>query len=164
MARYATPQQYAHFTLINLYSTGVFSFQYFPTDVTTEDGANWEAHDVTHGIKPLSYANREPQRITFNAWLDHSAANESIQPVIDELRLLMSDNGPEGTPAPLLLVCGDWRERVVLERLHVKRTLFNSDNLAIRAEVSLTLAELAEEELRFSPPRLMRRRNPGGGS
>lgn len=127
--------------LIDLFGSGVWVFQFFPTGWETEDRANWEPQNVSIGTKPLFYSNRDPQRITINDVLLDSEAGESISSDIKELHALMKETD-RGTPPPLLFICGDMQQRVVLEELRVEAQQFDRDANLLRARVSMTLLEI----------------------
>lgn len=127
--------------LIDLYSSRNWLFQYFPAQMGIDDRANWEPQNVSIGKKPLLYSNREPQRITINDLLLDSETNESLTKEIEALRSLMNETD-RGTPPPLLFICGDWQERVVLEELRVETKLFDREANLLRAQISLTLVEV----------------------
>lgn len=124
-------------------------FQIFPTEIASEDGANWEQQDTMGGVKPLMYANRNPQQITIDElWLDRTETNESVTPDIEDLRSLMREAiyGARTHPPLLLFACGDWKQKCVLQSLSVKRQFFSKDGIPLRAQVSLTLLEVQEVE------------------
>jgi hypothetical protein len=158
------PEQGAELSLVNLTGGGAFDFvlifDRFPGEITADDAVNWQPQDVTVGIKPVFYANNEPQRISFEAWLDRTDTNDSVLTDIENLRRLMKvvdEPFPQGMPPLLQFTCGDWSQRVVLEKLSVRRVMFTRDNKAIRALVSVGLLEFAYEEFGFSPPRVRRK-------
>lgn len=136
-----------YIALVNLNSGGAWVFQFFPSSISTDDRANWEAANISTGTKPLIYANREAQRIEINdVWLDSSETDESLKQDIEGLRDLMKQSSG-GTPPPLLsFICGDWQQKVVLESLRTERQLFDRQGRTIRARVSLTLIEVARNE------------------
>lgn len=127
--------------LVNLDDGESYVFQFFPNKVSTNDQSNWQAQDVTTGVKPLQYGNREPQRIEIpDVLLDGSDTGESVEPDIKELRsLLLEKDG--GVPPALLYICGRDQRRVVLVELRVERELFNQQGEPVRARASLTLQE-----------------------
>lgn len=132
------------FMLVNLSSkrNESFTFVNFPGSTSTEDQANWESQNTTIGVKPLQYANREPQRIEANdLYFDKSATNESITPDLERLRALQRET-EQGVPSPLLLVVGDWQKRVVLQTVRVESDYFREDGAPLRAKISLTMVEL----------------------
>lgn len=123
---------------------GDFEFRRFPREISTDDQTNWEEQDVAGSVKPLLYANVEPQKIEIQeVWLD-SATNESVLPDIERLRALMRP-GRNGAPPRLQLVCGDWSAVVVLRSLKAERTRFTSANVQTRARLSLTFCEVQYE-------------------
>lgn len=128
--------------LINLESSGAFTFQFFPATVSTTDRANWEAQNTTIGVKPLFYANREPRSIDFpELYWDNTETNESLTGQINELRSLL-DETAKGTPPPLLAAWGDRHERCVLAELNIEEIFFNRDGHPIRARIKLTLTQI----------------------
>lgn len=131
--------------LINLDAGGSFVFQYYPTNATTTDRANWEPQETTIGVKPLFYANREPRQIHFpELWFDTSDTNDSVTPRVNELKALFNETS-KGTPPALLAVWGDRRERCVLVELVVEEIFFHREGYPIRAKVQVTLLQLQEE-------------------
>lgn len=134
--------------LINLESgDAAFVFQYFPQSAQTSDRANWEAQDVTVGVKPLFYANREPRRLDFpELWLDNTETNESLTDDLKRLRALFEETENKGTPPALLAVWGDRNERCVLEELDIEEVLFSTpDGYPIRAKVRISLTQIQPE-------------------
>jgi hypothetical protein len=149
-------------------------FDYFPREIAKNSIANWESQNVTIGVKPLFYANREPMRLTVDELLiDKTDTNESIRPELDALQALQeewinarSDNGalathgnrnfPDlGRPPLLLVIYGNFQGRFVLTELTIKEVLFTPDGNPLRAFVSLTLLEVQQRErtrVRFRDP------------
>jgi hypothetical protein len=158
-------QRFEKLSIVSLYDNSYIELPYFPTEISTEEGANYQPQDTTTGVRPLFYANRDGQHITFQVWIDRTDPNQSIEPEINKLRAWMKEVGRGGEsrqPPMLLLACGDWRPRVVLERMNVRKTLFNSSNQAIRAEVHLTFIGIPKEPYQYeslesNPPILGRR-------
>ena len=70
--------------LIDLYSSRVWVFQYFPAEMSAEDRANWEPQNVSIGKKPLLYGNREPRSINISDVLLDSETDESLTKEIEE--------------------------------------------------------------------------------
>lgn len=129
--------------LVNLEDQGVFLFQYFPASLQTSDRTNWEPQNVTVGTKPLFYANREPREIEFpELWFDNTDTNESLTPLLKELRALMDEIPDKGMPPALLASWGDRSERCVIESLTIEENFFTPDGEPIRAKVSLRLMQL----------------------
>jgi contractile injection system tube protein len=149
-------RQQAPIALINLVTNEVWMFQFFPEKVSTEDKTNWELQNVTIGTKPLGYANREPQKISISdVFLDDSDQSQSIERPIQNLRSLMSETEAGQPPPTLRFICGSWQERVVLESLNIEREMFNADGDAIRARISMTLIQVAQNErteVQFTDP------------
>jgi hypothetical protein len=132
----------AGLVLINLENQGAFTFQFFPSSVTTSDRANWTAQETTIGVKPLFYGNREPRKIDFpELWFDNTDTNESLTPTIKELRALFEET-EKGTPPALLAGWGDRNERCVLEELSIEEAYFNADGEPIRARIQMSLVQL----------------------
>jgi phage protein U len=149
--------QLADFTITNLFSNGHFIFKYFPREISTEDAVNWEAQNTTVGTKPLSYANREPQRIVIDElWLDQSDTNSPITTILEELRSLLEVDTLKGSP-PLLIINGGGINNegaVVLEKLTIKQTFFTPEGKPLRASVGLTFLEVADRKS-STPPHLI---------
>lgn len=142
--------------LINLVSSGQVVFRYFPVQIDSEDRANWEAQDVLTGTKPLLYSNNEPQRIRVDElWLDKTDLKQSITPEIEQLRRMMKP--VQGASPPLLLLFGDFAQRVVLEEMKVERQRFTREGVPTRARVSLTFMQIQEEGRPAGRPRRARR-------
>lgn len=128
--------------LINLESQGVFTFQFFPASLSTTDRANWIPQETTIGVKPLFYANREPRTISFpELYLDNTDTNESLTPILKELRELFSET-ENGTPPALLAVWGDRNERCVMEELTIEEIFFTPEGYPIRARITLGLKQI----------------------
>jgi hypothetical protein len=127
--------------IINLATGDAWVFQFFPERISSNDRTNWEPQDVTKGMKPLMYANRDPQRITMtNVLLDSTDTGKSLTKEIEELRLLMSETD-QGAPPTLRLICGDSQQRVVLEELGVEKEMCDRTGKPLRARLSLTFVE-----------------------
>jgi Contractile injection system tube protein len=127
--------------LINLETGDSWVFQFFPERISYSDRTNWEPQDVTKGVKPLMYSNRDPQRITMtNVLLDSTDTGTSLTKEIEELRLLMSETD-QGVPPILRLICGDSQQRVVLEELGVEKEMCDREGKPLRARLSLTFVE-----------------------
>ncbi|HEX8747381.1 MAG TPA: hypothetical protein VF717_09280 [Pyrinomonadaceae bacterium] len=138
--------------LINLRRPGTYTFDLdegdvglpFPASIRTSDRNNWEMADTIGGVKPPQYANREPQKISFDeCWLTTVGTNLSLTEAIEHIRALMNQRD-NGTPPPLLMICGDWQVRCTLEELDIDRDAFTPENNQQRAKVSMTLFELPE--------------------
>lgn len=135
----------ANLQIINLEGGGAFEFQFFPSQVTLTDRANWERQNLTHAEKPLFYANREPREILFpELWLDTSTVQglPSIRPQLEALAELMNEETGPNRPPLLLAVWGDWQEFCVLEELEVKEHKYNKFGAPIRVEIRLTLVRI----------------------
>lgn len=143
---------------------GDFLFHFFPTSISTQDRANYEAQDVAGYVKPITYVNTEAQVIEFpEVWLDTTDADEgfvdqafSVLPDIERLRALMrrpARPGGELADAPplLQLVCGDWTPTVVLVEMRADRKRFTTQNIQNRAILSLTFWEVRDAPERARP-------------
>ncbi len=140
-------------TLMNLDGEGDFVFSPFPSSIETSARVNWQPQDVTIGVKPLFYANREPRQIRFgDLWLDNTETGDSITPDIEQLYELMQET-EKGRPPTLLAAWGDRQERCVLEEMTVEEQFFLGDGTPIRARVSITLLQFQEEQARPAPNR-----------
>ncbi|HEV7842277.1 MAG TPA: hypothetical protein VGO69_01200 [Pyrinomonadaceae bacterium] len=142
--------QLGQFVLVALEEPGVFIFSFhfdhFPRSIKQVARANWEAQDVTIGVKPLAYGNREPLRIVVDElWLDKTDTNESLRADIDKLRSFQVERQLTGRPPALLVLWGDNQERVVLEEITIDETFFTPAGEPIRARVSLQFLELQED-------------------
>lgn len=132
---------------------GDFEFRRFPRQIDTRDQANFEKHDVASFVKPLSYANTEPQVIEIpEAWLDDSDVGASVLPDIERLRALMRRAEGRTAPPTLLLICGEWEATVVLTEMRAERTRFTAENRQTRARLSLTFMEVRETVAAAAPP------------
>ncbi|MBA3242349.1 MAG: hypothetical protein H0T60_14055 [Acidobacteria bacterium] len=139
--------------LVNLEGSESFIFRFFPSSIEVGARANWRAQDVTIGVKPLAYANREPRQIRFDGlWLDNTHTGDSITPEIEQLTKMMEET-VRGTPPPLLALWGDRQERCVLEELTVVEEFFNADGTPIRASLQMSLLQLQEESPAPAPVR-----------
>lgn len=134
-----------NFVLINLEGQDSFVFDFFPREIQGTDRANWEPQDVTIGMKPLFYANREPRRLSVpEVYLDGTLTGESVGEQIDALRALRLELPKLGRPPALLAVYGDRQLRCVLEEVTITEEAFWSEGNPLRARVSLQLIELQE--------------------
>jgi hypothetical protein len=134
------------FVLINLEGVGSFFFDFFPREIQTVNRANWEQQDTTIGVKPLFYANREPQRISVpEVFLDSTDAQQSIVGEIAALQELLLEIPKFGRPPALLASWGNEEHRVILEELTINRRWFSGDGNPQRASVSLQLLQLQEQ-------------------
>lgn len=141
----------------NLESNQSFIFRFFPTEIETSRRANFEPQDVTTGVMPLFYANREGRRLAFpTLWLDNSVTGESLTPEIQELFALQNET-IEGKPPTLSVAWGDREEQVVLEEISVTENAFLSNGTPIRARLSLSFIEMQTEERSPEQPSLVRR-------
>ncbi|OLE54593.1 MAG: hypothetical protein AUG51_07355 [Acidobacteria bacterium 13_1_20CM_3_53_8] len=132
--------------LINTETGDAWVFQFFPSQLSSDDQANWTPQDVSVGTKPLIYSNRDPQRIEIpEVLLDSTDTGKSLTEEIEQLRSLMRET-INHTPPLLYLICGDWQQRVVMERLRVERKLFNSDGQPIRAYLNMSFIEFRQVE------------------
>lgn len=132
--------------IINLETSDAFVFQFFHAQEDSEHQANWEPQGTGRGTKPLMYANQEPD-VTgpIEFWFDGSDNGQSVEQDIKELRALMQET-ETGVPPALRYIRGREQQRVVLQRMHVERQMFNRRGEAIRAKVSLTFMEHAQIE------------------
>lgn len=131
--------------LINLEGGGTFDFQFFPAQVSLDDRANWERQDLTHGEKPLFYANRDPRAVTFpELWLDTTSiqGNPSLTPQTEALAALMNEIPGLGRPPKLLAVWGDRQELCVLEECSVSDEFHNRDGAPIRSKIRITIVRI----------------------
>lgn len=139
-------QQLGTFQLVNLSGSGTVEFIYFPPRIGINNRANWNGQDVTTGVKPLFYSNREPRRVRVDElYLVRVDENVSIS---DDLDLLfeLQEETKAGTPPALLAVWGDRQARVVLEELDIEQQFFTPDGSPTRARISLTLLQVQEEK------------------
>jgi hypothetical protein len=139
------PRREFPFVLINLLNGQGFTF-IFPTEISLSARADWRAQNITAGSKPLLYGNTEPEELRFDSlWLDSVAAGESLSPLIVKLVELTKKMEGAGTPPPLLASWGDTEFLCVMQEVTIKEKFFNSEGKPLRAEVSMTLLELQEE-------------------
>ncbi|MBX6772797.1 MAG: hypothetical protein IRY83_13785 [Chloroflexi bacterium] len=132
--------------LVNLTRASTIEFDRFPGRIQTRAQVNWDGQDVTIGMRPLFYANREPRELLVeDLWLDGTLRNASIQPQLAELEAL-ADEGERGTPSVLLAQWGDEQYRCVLRSVELERVRFAPSGEPLRARVSLTLLEVGGEE------------------
>lgn len=131
------------FVLINLEGLDSFVFDLFPQEVERNDRANWPSQDVTVGMKPIFYANREPGRISVpEVYLDGSRTNTPINEEIDALTALKDEIALLGRPPALLVQYGSRQHRCVMEEVTVTEEFFSADGEPLRARVRLQLLEL----------------------
>lgn len=137
----------AALVLIDLGSQASFEFPFFPNEITSEDGANWEPQPTANGKKPLFYANGEPGTLTFpELWLDNTRTGLSLTPTIIELKsFTLDEQDDRGAPPALLAVWGDEKLRCVLKRASITRNYFDTSGNPLRAKVSLDLMEIQDE-------------------
>lgn len=135
-------QENTGFSIINLRDGGEVRLL-FPEEITSEDRTSWETADVAGGVKPLSFANSEPQKITINdLCMDNTRTNASTEPDIKTLRSWMRSDERNGSPPALQIVTSGWQQRVVLSELSVKRSFFTKEGVCVRAYLSLTFDEI----------------------
>jgi phage protein U len=132
-----------NFVLINLEGGDSFVFDYFPREIQGTDRANWEPQDVTIGMKPLFYANREPRRLSIPELFFND--EDGIGDQIDALRALKDELPKLGRPPALLAAYGDRQLRCVMEEVSITEGPFRNDGNPRHARVSLQLLELQEE-------------------
>ncbi|MDQ4119863.1 MAG: hypothetical protein M3209_00165 [Acidobacteriota bacterium] len=135
----------ASLQLINVEGGGYFEFQFFPAVVSLDDRANWERQDLTHGEKPLFYANRDPRVITFpELYLDTTTVQgePSLRPQIEAIKTLMDEINGLGRPPKLLAAWGDWSELCVLEEFTTKEIFHNKFGHPTRVEIRITVVKI----------------------
>lgn len=130
-------------TIINLRDGGSLKLQ-FPEEIGSEDRANWNGVDVANILKPLLFANTEPQKLTLqNLVIDNSTkGNGSVEPSIAALRSWMRAKEGESSPPPLQVITGGFQQRVVLTELNARREFFTPEGICIRVYLNLTFEEL----------------------
>jgi hypothetical protein len=122
---------------------GDFEFHRFPRSINSADKANWEQLDVQGFVKPLSFANNDPQVIEIpEAWLDNTATGASVLPDVERLRRLMRRALGQDAPPALRFICGDWTADVVLVEVQAERVRFTGENVQTRVKLSLTFWEM----------------------
>ena len=115
----------------------------FPEQLESEDSANYSAVDISSGLKPLFFENREPGEIKLDdVLLDGTRGYISVEPEIEKLNKLLQPDSQTGAPPPLQIMANSWSRRCVLVTLRVNRTFFTPQGECIRALVSLTLKEI----------------------
>lgn len=133
--------------LVHLGGGDTFVFEWFPETVEITGRANWKPQPVVKRPAPLLYAGREPQEVNFpSVWLDNSAAGESVTPDVVRLLALQEVAEGQGAPPALLARWGDNSFRCVLADARVVERHFTAEGQPLRAELSLRLVELQEEE------------------
>ena len=134
--------------LINLRQGGAVKLL-FPENINTSDRANWESADVAGGLKPLSFANSEPQKIRFDEiLLDNTRTdriNQSVEQTIEKLRTWMRPAQGDGAQAELQIITAGWKQKCVLSSLEVKRGSFTKAGVCLRAYLSLEFDELKDD-------------------
>ena len=139
---------FGNLVLANLEGDDTIVFQYFPSSIDSEARANWQSQDVSVGMKPLFYENREPRQVKIDdLWLDKTGINDSITPDIKALYALMEVLQKKGRPPVLLLAWGDQQQRCVLESVSISDVYAMGDGTPMRARVSITLIEFKDEPM-----------------
>lgn len=134
-------------TIINLLTSARITLPLFPTEIDTQDSANWEEIDVASGVKPVVYGNRQPQEISFEAVFDNTRTNNSIEPDVQKLRELLMTKVEvnavrnSNSPPPVQILTAGFQQRCVLKDLKVTRNFFTKAGVAIRANIGLTFLE-----------------------
>ena len=132
-------------TILNLRDGGSIDLR-FPEKIRNDDAINYEEQDVAGGVKPLDYANRNPQEIVLdNLVLDNTLTNKSVEPELQKLRKLCETDPKHGDPPPLQLVTAGWDARVRLTNLSVERERHTSSGECLRARLQITFKELRKE-------------------
>src|SRR5205085_1654709 len=137
-----------NFMLTNLEGAGHFIFQRFPSAIETTGRVNWQPQDITIGIKPVFYANREPRQTRIDdLWLDNTESTNLSQSITDQIEALYALMGEaeKGRPPVLLATWGDRQERCVLQDLTINEQMFDADGTPIRARASITLIQFQDE-------------------
>ncbi|HEY9286245.1 MAG TPA: hypothetical protein VIP46_22530 [Pyrinomonadaceae bacterium] len=139
--------------LVNLEAGDSFLFNLFPENIELSGRANWRPQNVTHGLQPLLYANREPQQLRFpSLWLDNTRGRDSLNAELVQLLALQERAKGKGAPPALLARWGDASFRGVLTEVNIRETYFTREGNPLRAELSLTLLELQDEIAPVSSP------------
>lgn len=150
-------------TIINLRDGGSMKFQ-FPKNIKSDDRTNWESADVANGLKPLFYANSEPQRILFDdLCIDNSHTNESVEPTIIKLRSWMRSDDRNSSPPTLQIVTSGFNQRVVLTELSIKRDFFTPAGICIRVYLSMKFEEIPSNGMGIDVTPQRRSRNSLSG-
>lgn len=136
-------------TIINLRDGGSIKLQ-FPEEIRTEDRTNWESPGVANALKPLLFANVEPQKIDIqDLCIDNTTkSNESVEPTIAKLRSWMR-SGERSSPPVLQLVTVGFQQKVVLTELQARRQFFTAQGVCIRVYLSMTFEELKSSGLQL---------------
>lgn len=146
------PTENTGFSIINLTAGGGEVKLIFPEEVNTEDRSNWESVDVANALKPLFFANIEPQKITIDKLcIDNSHSLESVEPVIAKLRNWMRVKERESAPPVLQILTAGWQQRCVLTGMSVKRSFWTNNGICIRAYLNLTFEEYQTSGLQIEP-------------
>jgi hypothetical protein len=132
-------------TIVNLRDGGSLKLR-FPAEINTDDRTNWNSYDVAGGLKPLSFANVEPQNISFDDLvLDNSIIQESVEPTIEKLRGWMRPRSErDGSPPQLQIATVGWSQRAVLTSLQVRREFFTPAGTCIRAYLQISFEEISD--------------------
>jgi hypothetical protein len=146
------------FSIINLREAGEVRLL-FPQEIKTDDRSNWQDADVAGGLKPLFFANTEPQRISVDElMIDYTRTNASVEGEIETLRSWMRPQNNQSSPPPLLVLTKDWQARCVLTEMNVKRSFFTKEGVCVRAYLSLSFEEIRVARAELTRPRLVRPR------
>jgi hypothetical protein len=142
-------------TIINLRGGGAVKLQ-FPEEITSEDRANWNGADVANALKPLLFANVEPQKISISdLCIDNTRTNESVEPQIAKLRSWMRAGERDSSPPPLQIITVGFQQRVVLTELRARRQFFTPVGVCVRVYLTMTFEELqsAGVQMEVTPQR-----------
>lgn len=151
-------------TIINLRSGESLKLR-FPKEIETSDETNWNDFDVAGGLKPLCFANFEPQQITIDELcLDNSHTLESVEPTIAKIRALMRIKGNESSPPMLQIITAGIQFRAILSDLRVRREFFTPAGVCLRAFLSLTFDEMQSNGLQIDATTQIRSGNSLSGN
>lgn len=130
-------------TIYNLRDGGEVRL-HFPEEITTSDRTNWNGADVANALKPLLFANVEPQKISLkDLCIDNTRTNESVEPTIARLRSWMRAGGErESSPPPLQIITVGFQQRVILSELSARRQFFTTEGICIRVYLTMSFEEL----------------------
>lgn len=133
--------------LIDLNSQASFEFQFFPSSLELEGGANWEQQNTAGGKKPLFYSNSDGTRLTFpELWWDSTDTGESLNPRMDELRgFCLDEQDDRGAPPSLLATWGDAKLQCVLSRYRFVPEFWDGDGNPLRVRLDLEFLEIQDE-------------------
>jgi nucleoid-associated protein YgaU len=129
--------------------------QYNPAEYTVVKKVPWKHHDISGLDAPgLEFTSGEPTRLHFELIFDTYEAGTNVRAMTDKLETFALVNQELHRPPVLLMSWGKGLlHKCVLERYHVRYTLFSEEGLALRAVANCVFKEFSpiEEQLKGAP-------------